>query len=52
MSCTWPPTFSANGPLPNDPRGGRGHCAHYTLVYTVVEETVYILGVFDQRRNR
>lgn len=24
----------------------------YTIVYTVVEETVYILGVYDQRRNR
>ena len=24
----------------------------YTLIYTVVAETVYSLGVYDQRRNR
>lgn len=24
----------------------------YTIVYTVLEETVYILSVYDQRRNR
>lgn len=24
----------------------------YTIVYTVLEETVYILGVYDQRRPR
>lgn len=24
----------------------------YTIVYTVIDETVYILGVYDQRRDR
>ena len=24
----------------------------YTIVYTVIEETVYVLGVYDQRRDR
>lgn len=24
----------------------------YTLVYTVIDETVYVLGVYDQRRDR
>jgi len=24
----------------------------YTIIYTVISETVYILGVYDQRRDR